>query len=426
MDDLKLSENDISALSNSELDSEAIEYDASILSVAKSKWIFGQWEELATININEYIQHPERAKVALLVASAHQQMNCIDEAKKFISLAKAWGCDNELVSKLLISGIENSLAKIHALNKNNEAARTYFDRSLTMLIGESDANAIRNARSISELSNLGLIPQASEILDAEHKSITAANRPTNISAKVNMLATEIGLINHNIALSHEKNQLYFSGRSEKKEDFIEKLKQLSPSQLGQDLWVLEYFQYKRNGFFVEFGATDGVLLSNTYLLEKQFGWKGICAEPNANFFEQLVNNRGVTVSNSCIGRKTGEVVKFVFADEYGGIESFVKEGEHKEKVSAYENSGEVASLTTISLHEFLIKNNAPRTIDYLSVDTEGSEFSILEYFPFDEWNIKTITIEHNFEPQRELIFKLLVANGYTRIEQQWDDWYFKG
>ena len=52
------------------------------------------------------------------------------------------------------------------------------------------------------------------------------------------------------------------------------------SQFKQDLHVLESYNYKKNGYFIEIGASDGIRLSNTYLLETKYNWKGICVEPS--------------------------------------------------------------------------------------------------------------------------------------------------
>ena len=82
-------------------------------------------------------------------------------------------------------------------------------------------------------------------------------------------------------------------------------------------------------------------------------------------------------------------------------------------------------MTAISLNDFLEQHNAPREIDYLSIDTEGSEFEILEDFPFEQWNIRLLTIEHNFTQRRADIRALLERQGYRCTEQQWDDWYEK-
>lgn len=61
----------------------------------------------------------------------------------------------------------------------------------------------------------------------------------------------------------------------------------------------------------------------------------------------------------------------------------------------------------------------------MSVDTEGSEYDLLSSFPFDEWNIRLLTIEHNFTPRRADIRKLLESHGYRCTEHQWDDWFEK-
>ena len=62
---------------------------------------------------------------------------------------------------------------------------------------------------------------------------------------------------------------------------------MSYSQFGQDLKVLSYHNNKSNGYFIEIGAGDGVLESNTYLLEKKYGWNGICVDPAEYQFNEL-------------------------------------------------------------------------------------------------------------------------------------------
>ena len=69
---------------------------------------------------------------------------------------------------------------------------------------------------------------------------------------------------------------------------------------------------------------------------------------------------------------------------------------------------------------------APKTIDYLSIDTEGSEYEILKAFDFDKYKFRVITCEHNFTSMREKIYDLLISKGYQRkltSISRVDDWY---
>lgn len=86
------------------------------------------------------------------------------------------------------------------------------------------------------------------------------------------------------------------------------------------------------------------------------------------------------------------------------------------------------TVKTISLLDLLAKFDAPREMDYLSIDTEGSEFEILKAFDFDRYSFKVITCEHNFTPMRESIYELLSSKGYERMlepQSNVDDWYVK-
>ena len=81
---------------------------------------------------------------------------------------------------------------------------------------------------------------------------------------------------------------------------------------------------------------------------------------------------------------------------------------------------------SISLNDLLCQHNAPSNIDFLSIDTEGSEFDILSNFNFTEYSIKVICVEHNYSSSRDDIFNLLTRNGYKRkfrFLSRFDDWY---
>ena len=204
------------------------------------------------------------------------------------------------------------------------------------------------------------------------------------------------------------------------------LLQSSKSQLRQDLFVLSVLNYKRNGFFVEFGATNGVDLSNTYLLEKEYGWKGILAEPARCWHSALKQNRSCDIETQCVWKDTGSLLAFneVKSAELSTIHDYSSGDMHIDA----RKDGMIYDVRTISLIDLLQKYNAPSVIDYLSIDTEGSEFEILSNFDFSKFSFKVITCEHNYTPMRDRIRNLLSQNGYIRLCEnlsKFDDWYIK-
>jgi FkbM family methyltransferase len=200
----------------------------------------------------------------------------------------------------------------------------------------------------------------------------------------------------------------------------------SNSQLRQDLFVLSQLNFKTNGYFVEFGATDGVGISNTYLLEKEFGWKGILAEPAKYWHNNLKSNRNAHIETNCVWSESNSILSFneVNDVEFSTIDVYSDTGGDYHKQTR--KFGKTYNVKTISLNDLLLKYNAPKNIDYLSIDTEGSEFEILNTFDFAAHRFNVITCEHNFTPMREQILDLLTKNGYNRVYQeisQFDDWY---
>ena len=209
-------------------------------------------------------------------------------------------------------------------------------------------------------------------------------------------------------------------------EFFESNKWRSVSQISQDLLVLYFSQSKKDGFFVEIGAADGFYLSNTLILEN-FGWKGIIAEPLPRW-HQKIRQRKCHVDLRCVYEKSNS--KLIFEDVFGNPElSGISEDLDQDNNASLRKNTKKLEVNTISLNDLLEEYKAPNNIDYISIDTEGSEYKILKNFNFNKYDVVIFTIEHNFiETKRNNVLQLMSANNYVRVFQkisQWDDWYIK-
>ena len=165
------------------------------------------------------------------------------------------------------------------------------------------------------------------------------------------------------------------------------------SQGGQDIYVTRILKEKRDGYFVEIGANNGYIMSNTYLLEKNYGWKGICVEATPYKITELTNNRpnAICISNAVYSESNLELDFTInMFDILNVITEYAEIA-----VDFLNQSGEIIKVNTKCLTDILNENNAPENIDYLSIDTEGSEFEILKAFNFKKYKFRIITVEHN-------------------------------
>jgi FkbM family methyltransferase len=182
------------------------------------------------------------------------------------------------------------------------------------------------------------------------------------------------------------------------------------SQLDQDTWILSKFDENHQGFFVDIGANDGITISNSYLLEQK-GWNGICIEPNTQEFEKLNSVRTSSNYQICIS-------------DFNGKCSFQENGFFGKIMM--KGGGDTDSFT---LERFLDDVEAPKTIDYLSIDVEGGEYDIIKDFPFEKYFIKYITVEHNAYGEnfalKNSIYSIL--SEYFNLEKEnvggFEDWY---
>jgi FkbM family methyltransferase len=197
-------------------------------------------------------------------------------------------------------------------------------------------------------------------------------------------------------------------------------KEIWYSQAGQDKWVCEFFNYKKNGYFLDIGAYNGTLDSNTYYLEKNLNWNGICIECGEDF-DACKKNR----SSLCL-----DVA--VYSEEC--YLNFSPE-RHQATKNFMLNSIIVKAFTFKQIFE---KYNVPTLIDYVSLDIEGLEFEALKGWPWNTHKSILWTIEHNLYVQNDptlknSIYEILSKNRYIRVienvacqgshGQPFEDWY---
>ena len=186
------------------------------------------------------------------------------------------------------------------------------------------------------------------------------------------------------------------------------------SQFEQDKWLYyNLFKDKKDGYFVDIGAHDGVHCSNTYFFEK-LGWSGVCFEPSPSRFLQLNKNRRCRNLNAVVSQFEEEEVDFCEIDGYCEMLSGIVDNydeEHKRRILNEENVGGGSTRKNIKVRNYKFNDIIEITdIDILDIDTEGGEKDILKTIDFNKYNIKSIVVECNYNSVDLLEF--LDKQGY--------------
>ena len=203
------------------------------------------------------------------------------------------------------------------------------------------------------------------------------------------------------------------------------------SQLYQDVFASFIIGNKFDKTFLEFGATDGIEFSNSYMLEKRLGWKGVLSEPSPQWHESLSRNRKNTkIITQCIWSKSKETLDFFMSDAgvYSTLNDFVDIDKNSmpENTALRKRNGKVIPVKTITLNDVIDEHFNNITPSYISIDTEGSEYEILKSFNFVNYRPKLFTIEHNYTDLEIKIDDLMSENKYKRVFKNltdFDAWY---
>ena len=201
----------------------------------------------------------------------------------------------------------------------------------------------------------------------------------------------------------------------------------SYAQHKQDLWVVNHFKGKRNGIYVDIGAHDGITLSNTYLLEKEYGWTGIVIEPLPHQWQRLIDNRPNSIPfNIAIYDKVGEE-NFLLVDHDGYpdmLSGIQKDMGIRQMSDLLKESTKrrMIKVPTQPLKDILLEANI-HYVDYLSIDVEGAELKVLQSIDFNKVFIDIIMFENGGKSNH--IRDYLKEKGYEHITSLFPDDVFK-
>lgn len=206
--------------------------------------------------------------------------------------------------------------------------------------------------------------------------------------------------------------------------FASEYKNVTRSQINQDVFAL-FVNGTSPGYFVEFGACDGLDCSNTFLLEAFYDWKGILAEPAKYWHESLKINRRCNIDYNCVADISGKRMEFWEVRGAKGVSSLAEYGHIDSHGQNRIADHESYLVDTISLDDLLDKYSAPQNINYLSIDTEGSELFILNNYSFSR-KFNCITVEHNYSINKQDIENLLELKQYVKVLEdisEFDSWF---
>ena len=196
------------------------------------------------------------------------------------------------------------------------------------------------------------------------------------------------------------------------------------SQAGQDKMIKKnFFDGKKNGFFIEIGAYDGISGSNCYHFERFLNWDGIAIEPSNIQFEKLKKNRKCKVLNNAISDEVKEV-EFIEVTEGLTQMSGINDSSFERNLKIISNNQESKTnsinLKTITFDEIVPKN---KDIDYLSIDIEGGEMNLLKSIDFKTNSIKVISVENNI-PKEQNFKNFFEEINFTYLDRIGQDEIF--
>ena len=185
------------------------------------------------------------------------------------------------------------------------------------------------------------------------------------------------------------------------------------SQVGQDRWVDKVFQGQKELFVVESGANNGFAHSNSLFFETERQWDCLLVEANPYLWPEVRSRHRkchFLTAGLSITKEKGDF-PFKLAGPLGGFTETLSAGQEKRAdaeinrnakwMHGEQGNGQVIKVSAFPLYQVLMVLNRT-TIDYWSLDTEGSELAILQGSGLENFELGVLTVEHNYESEKRL------------------------
>lgn len=333
----------------------------------------------------------------------------------------------------LATGAEHSDCKGKCQQLTSEVADTTSLMQVMTQVNRAD----RDKGSLED--SIATDAEDSIATDAERIAVEYEKQVADLAASISVeladqemlkLASETG--DYPEIFRAPKSALYWADQKSWEEDHYVPGSDGTFSQNYQDKWIEAVARHngwdKQDGFFLDLGAFDGLKCSNSALMEKQFGWKGVCVEPRP--VPGAFSDRDCILVERPLSDQSGKEVKFygVPGTQRQQVDQFAENdpfdaGETMSTLSSSEllscvNLTDASSTAADSppCHGVPQKMPLPSFINFISMDLEGQELALLSTFPFDKVKVGAWVIETNQNPGLiEAVDNVMGSNGYMHV-----------
>ncbi len=137
--------------------------DEHLMEASRTRWQYGEWDELASIPSDVIEGHPDRARLALMVAAAKSHRGEIAETRVLLRSAVQWGCDTRLIARVMSSMVHNSLGRMAVALADPAGGTQHFGEALALVEPRSDPALLARTRQMRETARMGLMADAARL-----------------------------------------------------------------------------------------------------------------------------------------------------------------------------------------------------------------------------------------------------------------------